>query len=153
MDECGRRYHRIGSPCPVRGRSGGFVHRSAIIAMALACAVSSPALAQDVAAGEKEFIVCRACHQIGPTAKNSVGPVLNGVVGRKAGTYPDYNYSTANKNSDLIWNEDTLRTYLANPQAVVKGTKMIFPGIKDPAKVNDVIAYLKQFKADGSKAD
>jgi len=121
--------------------------------MALCCAVFRPALAQDVAAGEKQFIVCRACHQIGPTAKNSVGPVLNGVVGRKAGTYPDYNYSTANKNSDLIWNEDTLRTYLANPQAVVKGTKMIFPGIKDPAKVNDVIAYLKQFKADGSKAD
>ena len=129
------------------------MHRSAIIALALACAVSSPALAQDVAAGEKQFIVCRACHQIGPNAKNAVGPVLNGIVGRKAGTYPGYNYSESNKNSGLTWNEDTLRKYLANPQGVVKGTKMIFAGIKDPEKVNDVIAYLKQFNEDGSKAD
>jgi cytochrome c len=129
------------------------VHRSAIIAMALFCAVSGSALAQDVAAGEKQFIVCRACHQIGPNAKNAVGPVLNGVVGRKASTYPGYNYSEANKNSDLTWDEDTLRKYLANPQGVVKGTKMIFAGIKDPEKVNDVIAYLKQFKPDGSKAE
>jgi len=121
--------------------------------MTLCCAVSGPVLAQDVAAGEKQFIVCRACHQIGPNAKNAVGPVLNGVVGRKAGTYPDFNYSPANKNSDLTWDEDTLRKYLANPQDVVKGTKMIFAGIKDPAKVNDVIAYLKQFKPDGSKAE
>jgi cytochrome c len=129
------------------------VHRSVIIAAALCCAISGPVLAQDVAAGEKQFIVCRACHQIGPNAKNAVGPVLNGVVGRKAGTYPGYNYSAANKNSGLTWDEDTLRKYLANPQGTVKGTKMIFAGIKDPEKVNDVIAYLKQFKEDGSKAD
>src|SRR4051812_19449575 len=151
MDECGRRYHRIGSPCPVRGRSGGFVHRSAIIAMALACAVSSPALAQNVAAGEKEFVVCRACHQIGPTAKNSVGPSLNGVVGRKAGTYPGFSYSAANKNSNLVWDEATLTRYLPNPQSVVPGTKMSFPGLKDPQKVKDVIAFLSQYKPDGSK--
>jgi cytochrome c len=129
------------------------VHRSAIIAAALCCAVSGPVLAQDVAVGEKQFIVCRACHQIGPNAKNAVGPVLNGVVGRKAGTYPGYNYSEANKNSGLTWDEDTLRKYLANPQGTVKGTKMIFAGIKDPEKANDVIAYLKQFKEDGSKAN
>lgn len=129
------------------------MHRSAIIAMALACAVSSPALAQDVAAGEKQFVVCRACHQIGPGAKNAIGPVLNGVVDRKAGTYPGFNYSEVNKNSGLTWDEDTLRKYLANPQGTVKGTKMIFAGIKDPEKVNDVIAFLKQFKPDGSKAE
>jgi cytochrome c len=104
-----------------------------------------------VAAGEKAFVVCRACHQIGPTAKNFVGPVLNGVVGRPAGTYPGYSYSSANKNSGLTWNEETLQKYIANPQQVVKGTKMIFPGIKDPAKVNDVIAFLKTYKADGSR--
>src|SRR6476469_1397438 len=121
MDQCGRRFRRIVSPgpvvspFPVRGRSGGYVHRSAIIAAALCCAVSGPVLAQDVAVGEKQFIVCRACHQLGPNAKNAVGPVLNGVVGRKAGTYPGYNYSEANKNSGLTWDEDTLRKYLANP--------------------------------------
>ena len=122
-----------------------------MIIVALACSVSIRAVAQDVAAGEKAFVVCRACHQIGPTAKNFVGPVLNGVVGRPAGTYPGYSYSSANKNSGLTWNEETLQKYIANPQQVVKGTKMIFPGIKDPAKVNDVIAFLKTYKADGSR--
>lgn len=125
--------------------------RWGMIIVALGCAVSVRAVAQDVAAGEKAFVVCRACHQIGPTAKNFVGPVLNGVVGRPAGSYPGYNYSAANKNSGLTWDEATLQKYLANPQQVVKGTKMIFPGIKDPAKVNDVIAFLKTYKADGSR--
>ena len=101
----------------------------------------------------KAFVFCRACHQIGPGAKIAVGPVFNGVVGRKAGTYPGYAYSDANKNSGLTWDEATLQKYPANPQAVVKGTKMVFPGLKDPAKVNDVIAYLKTFKADGSAAN
>ena len=122
-----------------------------IIAIGLLCALSGHAVAQDVAAGEKSFAVCRACHQIGPNAKNAVGPVLNGVVGRTAGTYPGYAYSTANKNSGLTWNEETLQQYLANPQAMVKGTKMVFPGLKDPAKVKDVIAFLKTYKADGSR--
>jgi cytochrome c len=128
------------------------VLRLGMVAIALVCAISGQAVAQDVAAGEKEFVVCRACHQIGPTAKNGVGPVLNGVVGREAGTYPGFNYSPANKNSGLTWNEETLEKYLADPQGVVKGTKMIFPGIKDPAKVKDVIAFLKTYKADGSRA-
>ena len=125
--------------------------RLGMIIVALGCVVSVHAVAQDVAAGEKAFVVCRACHQIGPTAKNFVGPVLNGVVGRPAGTYPGYTYSSANKNSGITWNEETLQKYLANPQQVVKGTKMIFPGIKDPAKVKNVIAFLKTYKADGSR--
>ena len=77
--------------------------------------------------------------------------MLNGVVGRKAGTYPGFNYSAANKDSGLTWDEPTLQKYLANPQGVVKGTKMVFAGLKDPAKVNDVIAFLKQYKEDGTK--
>lgn len=109
------------------------------------------AAAQDAAAGEKDFVVCRACHQIGPTAKNGVGPVLNGVVGRKAGTYPGYQYSDANKNSGLTWTPEELDQYLTDPQKVVPHTKMIFPGIKDAQKRKDVIAYLDQFKEDGSK--
>ena len=125
--------------------------RWSMIAIAFSCAIFGRAVAQDAAAGEKAFVVCRACHQVGPTAKNFVGPVLNGVVGRTAGTYPGYSYSPANKDSGLTWNEETLQKYLANPQAVVKGTKMIFPGIKDPAKVADVIAFLKTYKADGSR--
>src|SRR4051812_9443385 len=80
--------------------------------------------AQDTAAGEKVFAQCRACHQIGPNAKNAIGPQLNGVIGRKAGTVPGYSYSQANKNSGLTWDEPTFTTYIQNPQGVIKGTKM-----------------------------
>ena len=127
--------------------------RSILIATVFACVIGGQALAQDVAAGEKAFVVCRACHQIGLTAKNGIGPVLNGVVGRKSGSYPGFIYSVANKGSDITWDEPTLQRYLAAPQSVVKGTKMIFPGINDPKKVNDVIAFLKQYNADGSKSE
>lgn len=119
--------------------------------MALTAGIALPAAAQDAAAGEKAFMVCRACHQIGPTAKNGLGPELNGVVGRKAGTVAGFNYSEANKTSGLTWDEPTLAKYLANPQAVVPHTKMIFVGIKDPQKVKDVIAFLAQYDASGKK--
>ena len=106
----------------------------------------------DAAAGEKTFAVCKACHQIGPNAHNAVGPVLNGVVGRPAGTYPGYSYSEANKNSGLTWNVATLQKYLAGPQKLVPGTKMIYPGFpNNPEKANNVIAYLSTYNADGSR--
>jgi cytochrome c len=108
--------------------------------------------AQDAAAGEKVFLKCKICHQIGEGAKNAIGPVLNGVVGRKAGTYPDYAYSDANKNSGITWDEATLKEYLKNPRAKVPGTKMIFPGLTKDDDIDNVIAYLKQFGPDGKKS-
>jgi len=122
-----------------------------IVAAALVMASTGSVRAQDAAAGEKDFLVCRACHQIGPDAKISVGPVLNGVVGRKAGTFPDYNYSPANKESGIVWTPEQLNRYLESPQAVIPHTKMIFPGLKDEQKRKDVIAYLEQFGPDGKK--
>jgi cytochrome c len=110
------------------------------------------ASAQDAAAGEKVFTKCKACHQIGEGAKDAVGPVLNGVVGRKAGTYPGYSYSEANKNSGLTWDEATLKEYLKNPRGKVPGTKMIFPGLPKDEDIANVIAYLKQFGPDGKKS-
>jgi cytochrome c len=127
------------------------VIRSCLIASAIFVGLAAPVKAQDVAAGEKDFVVCRACHQIGPNAKIAVGPVLNGVVGRKAGTYPGYSYSPANKDSGITWTAEELDKYLTNPQAVVPHTKMIFPGLKDDQKRKDVIAYLQQFNEDGTK--
>jgi cytochrome c len=109
------------------------------------------AAAQDAAAGEKVFAKCKICHQVGENAKNAVGPVLNGIVGRKAGTYPDYHYSDANKNSGITWDEATLKEYLKDPKAMVPGTKMVFPGLKSEEDVDNVIAYLKQFGPDGKK--
>jgi cytochrome c len=114
------------------------------------------ALAQDAAAGEKTFAQCRACHQVGPTAKNAVGPQLNGLFGppapRKAGTVEGYAYSPANKDSGLTWDEATFRTYIKDPRGVVKGTKMVYAGLKDEQRITDLIAYLKQFDASGNKA-
>lgn len=117
----------------------------------LAVAASTAHAAGDPAAGEKIFTRCKVCHQVGATAKNAVGPVLNGIVGRKAGTYEGYSYSTANKNSGLTWDEATLDVYLKNPQAKVPGTKMIFPGLPAEKDRQNVIAYLSSYGADGKK--
>ena len=110
-----------------------------------------PALADgDAVAGKAVFNQCKACHQVGPEAKNGVGPILNGIVGRKAGEVAGYNYSDANKGSGLTWDEATLRAYLTDPKAKVPGTKMIFPGIKREKQLDDLMAYLVGIKADGS---
>jgi cytochrome c len=107
------------------------------------------ARAQDAAAGAKVFNQCRACHQVGENAKTLVGPKLNGLVGRKAGSIEGFAYSAANKDSGLTWDEATLTEYLHNPKAKVPGTKMSFPGLKSDTQIADVIAYLKQFDASG----
>ena len=108
--------------------------------------------AQDVAAGEKVFAQCRSCHQVGPAAKNAVGPVLNGLFGRKAGMVEGYNYSPANKNSGLTWDEATFSEYIKDPKAKVPGTKMVYAGLRDEQRIKDLIACLKQFDASGQKA-
>ena len=122
-----------------------------VIAGAALVASVNAAAAQDAAAGEKVFAKCKICHQIGENAKNFVGPVLNGVVGRHAGSYPGYNYSEANKNSGVTWDEPTLKEYLKDPKAKVPGTKMVFPGLASDEDIANVIAYLKQFGPDGKK--
>ena len=123
----------------------------AAIAASVAFVGAVPALAEgDAVAGKSVFNQCKACHQVGPEAKNGVGPVLNGIVGRKAGEGAAYNYSDANKNSGLTWDEATLRAYLTDPKAKVPGTKMIFPGIKREKQLDDLMAYLVGIKADGS---
>lgn len=101
--------------------------------------------AQDAIAGEKVFAVCRACHQVGDNAKNAVGPVLNGLFGRKAGSVDGYSYSEANKKSGITWDEATFAEYIKDPKAKIPGTKMIFAGIKDEKKIKDLIAYLHTF--------
>jgi cytochrome c len=126
--------------------------KSLLAGAAMLVVLPGAALAQDAAAGEKVFVKCKACHQVGPGAKIAVGPVLNGVVGRKAGTFEGYNYSEANKNSGLTWDEATLKVYLKDPQAKVPGTKMTFKGLPSDDDIANVIAFLKQFSADGSKS-
>lgn len=123
--------------------------------LALGCALLTPALligtaearAQDAAAGEKVFVACKVCHQLGPTAKNGVGPVLNGLFGRVSGSVAGYTYSPANKDAHVTWDEATFSEYIKNPKAKIPGTKMIYPGLKDEQKTKDLIAYLHQFDA------
>ena len=124
--------------------------RMTLAAIALGV-IAAPAMAADPAAGEKAFAVCKACHKVGEGAKNGVGPILNGVVGRAAGSVEGYKYSDAMKNSGVTWDEANLAEYLKNPKAKIAGNKMVFPGVKDDTKLADIIAYLGQFNADGTK--
>jgi cytochrome c len=121
---------------------------SALVVIVLS-AEASTALAQDVAAGKTSFNKCMACHAIGEGAKNKVGPELNGLNGRKAGTAPDYTYSDANKNSGITWSETEFKEYIKDPKAKIPGTKMVFAGIKNEKEINDLWAFLAQYDKDG----
>lgn len=128
--------------------------RSLFAAVSLAAMIGvtiSSANAQDVAAGEKSFNKCRACHQVGETAKNSVGPELNGLFGRHSGSVAGYNYSDANKKSGITWDDAVFAEYIKDPKAKIPGTKMAFAGIKKDSEIADLTAFLKQFGADGKK--
>ena len=97
--------------------------------------------------GKDVYKVCRACHQVGPGAKNGIGPILNGIVGRKAGTIAGFTYSEANTEAGakgVVWTEDNLFKYLENPAAFMPGNKMVFAGVKNESDRQDLIAYLKQ---------
>jgi cytochrome c len=121
-----------------------------ILAGALIAGWSVSSLAQDAQKGKAVFNVCLACHAMGPGAQNKIGPELNGLDGRNAGTVPNFDYSEANKNSGIVWNEETFEDYIKNPAAKVAGTKMIFPGIKNEQQAKDLWAYISQFDADGN---
>src|SRR5919108_6526477 len=120
----------------------------AAVALALSSGLAS---AQDVAAGEQSFKKCLPCHAVGPDASNKIGPLLNGLEGRKSGTIEGYSYTDANKNSDITWSEATFKDYIKDPRAKIPGTKMVFAGINNEKEATDLWAYLAQFKADGSK--
>jgi cytochrome c len=112
----------------------------------------SAVAAQDLAAGEASYKKrCFACHAVGENAKTKLGPPLNGLDGRKAGSYPGYSYSAANKDSGIVWNEESFRKYIRAPMQEMRGTKMAFVGIKDEKEITDLWAFLKQFDGDGQK--
>jgi cytochrome c len=121
---------------------------SALVVIASSAATSG-ALAQDVAAGKTSFNKCLACHAIGDGAKNKVGPQLNGIDGRKSGTAADYNYSDANKNSGITWNEAQFKEYIKDPKAKIPGTKMAFAGIKNETEINNLWTFISQYDKDG----
>ena len=105
-----------------------------------------PAAAADPAAGKAVFqAVCAMCHAAQPGA-NRIGPTLFGVVGRKTGSVPGYNYSPQNQAANLTWDPATLDKYLTAPRETIPGTKMTYGGLKDATKRADLIAYLETLK-------
>ncbi|NMJ39605.1 cytochrome c family protein [Roseomonas sp. JC162] len=127
--------------------------RRLILPMLVAAAASLPGLASaqsgDAAAGQRVFNQCRACHTADQNGRNGVGPNLFGIVGRKAGSIEGFRYS-ANMRSladgGLVWSEDRLRAYIANPKAVVPQGSMSFPGLRNETQINDLMAYLATLK-------
>ena len=112
---------------------------------------TSPAIAAgDSAAGQVVFKKCAVCHNIGPGALPKIGPELNGLVGRAAGSTPNFNYSAAMKASGLTWDEATLAVYLKAPKNLVPGTKMTFGGLSSDQDIANLIAYLAGFAPDGT---
>jgi cytochrome c len=128
-----------------------------LTALAASLTIGVVTAASADAAGDPEegatvFNKCRACHRIGPGARTVVGPELNGVVGRKAGSIEGYPYSAALKAAGLTWDEATLTQWLRSPRALVPGTRMTFAGISKDDDIANVIAYLKTFDANGNPA-
>jgi len=119
-------------------------------ALLLALIFSTSAQAEgDPEAGEKIFPrLCGGCHQVGESARPVFGPQLNGIIGRAAGTSANYVYSAAMKNSGITWDRATLKAYLKDPKGVVPGTRMIFWGLSDEEKLNNLLAYLQRFSAE-----
>jgi cytochrome c len=105
----------------------------------------------DPAAGAQVFKRCAACHAVGDGAVNRIGPVLNGVVGRTAGTFDSYKYSSAMLaagQGGLVWTPDALTQYLHKPRDMVPGTKMTFPGLPNDQDIANVVAYLLTLSPD-----
>src|SRR5690349_9826480 len=110
---------------------------------ALALALGTPASAADADHGKQVFQACAACHTEKPDA---LGPSLKGVIGRKSAALDDFRYSGPLRRANLIWDEATLKQFLADPQAKVPGTRMPFGGLGEAKDVDDVVAYMATLK-------
>ena len=119
------------------------IHTLAAAAAALALVLGGPARADgDAAKGEKVYAKCKTCHEIA-TDKNKVGPTLQGVIGRKAGTVAGFKYSEAMVNSGVTWDAATIAEYVANPKEFIAGNRMAFAGLKKADEIEDLVAYIQ----------
>jgi cytochrome c len=137
---------------PIRFDQQEGLMKTWVLAVIAFAASNGTSFAQDAAAGEQVFRrLCMPCHDVGPEAKVKLGPPLNGVDGRKAGTFEGYNFSEANKSSGITWHENDFATYIRAPMQAMPGTRMAFVGLKNDKDITDLWAYLKQFGPDGQK--
>ncbi|HEY4548623.1 MAG TPA: cytochrome c family protein [Pedomonas sp.] len=119
--------------------------KQVFVVLLLAAAVPS-AYSADVEAGKRVFQKCASCHKVGPNARSGFGPQLNGIVGRRAGSAPDYAYSKAIKNSGVVWTEENLAAFVRDTDDVVPGNKMRFWGISNEKQIADLLAYLSTLR-------
>ncbi|MBZ0227140.1 MAG: c-type cytochrome [Bauldia sp.] len=135
--------------------------RLLIAVFALLYADSTVAVAGDPTLGKKVFAKCKSCHDAGSSAKNKIGPILNGVVGRPWGIIDGYKYSSGKEGTLLAtteaesktWDVETLTAYLNNPKDVIPNGKMSFAGLKKEEDIENVVYYLAQFDLEGNEVD
>ena len=113
--------------------------------------LTAPTQAEDAEAGKIVFNKCLPCHAVGAGAVNKVGPALNGLDGRNAGTMTNYSYSDANKHSGIVWGEVEFKDYIRAPRSKIPGTKMVFAGLASQKDIDNLWAFLSQFNADGGR--
>jgi cytochrome c len=124
----------------------GRMKKTILLFIIAALPISASHAAGDVVAGKASFAKCASCHQVGASARAGFGPPLNGIIGRPAGSSKDYKYSTAMKNSGVVWSEKNLRVFLKDTDDVVPGNKMRFFGISNDKEIDNLLAYLNTFK-------
>ena len=117
-----------------------------VFVVLLLAAAAPGAHSADVEAGKRVFQRCASCHSVGPNARSNFGPQLNGIVGRRAGSAPDYAYSKAMKNSGVVWTEKNLAAFVRDTDDVVPGNKMRFWGISNEKQIANLLAYLRTLR-------
>jgi cytochrome c len=123
------------------------MHHSSIAHAAIALLLFSTAAAghaADLDAGKVVFNRCKVCHTLESGGRNTLGPNLHGIYGRKAGVIDGFQYSDALKKSEIVWDDETLAHYLSDPKQAIPGNRMAFPGIKKEQEMEDLLAYLKE---------
>lgn len=121
--------------------------RAILLGLALIVLTSTAGRADELPAGQRVFVrECAKCHEIGPGARNRVGPQLNGLFGRKAGSVADFKYySAANRDAGFVWTPEFFARFVQDPKGMLRGTTQVYGGLKDPKDIQPLIEYLARY--------